>query len=288
MTAQTLRGALADAVRRLVAAGVADAAGDARRLLSAATQTLAPGADEPISPAAARQFETFIGQRELRVPVSQILGWREFYGRRFQVSGQVLDPRPETECLVEVALRAPFSRVLDLGTGSGCILLTLLAERPGSWGVGIEKSADALRVAMENRDALGLAGPAVLRHGDWYKGVVGAVAPGFPGFDLIVANPPYIAAAEMPALQPEVRDHEPRAALTDEGDGLGAYRAIAAGVMDHLQAGGRLIVEIGASQAAAVTEILAGTGLRDISVHPDLDGRDRVVSALAPAKKPAD
>jgi release factor glutamine methyltransferase len=222
------------------------------------------------------EFMVDIRARAGGMPVSALLGYREFYGRRFTVTQDVLDPRPETECLVELALQEDFAEVLDLGTGTGCILLTLLAERPGATGVGTDISARALDVARGNAAALGVDGRLWLTESDWFRWVDGR-------FDLIVSNPPYIAAGEMAGLAPEVRDHDPHGALTDGGDGLGAYRAIAAGLGDHLAPGGRVLLEIGPTQGAAVTGLLQAAGLQQVAIHPDLDGRDRVVSARNPA-----
>jgi release factor glutamine methyltransferase len=185
------------------------------------------------------------------------------------VTSDVLDPRPETETLVAAALEEPFVRVLDLGLGSGCILLTLLAERPGATGLGVDLSPAALEVAGRNAVRIGVSDRATLALSNWFQNVDGL-------FDLIVSNPPYIALAEMPGLQPEVRDWEPRLALTDEGDGLGAYRAILAGAASHLAPQGRLMVEIGPTQAEAVAEIGAAHGFAPPEVRRDLDGRARV------------
>ncbi|KAA8606307.1 SAM-dependent methyltransferase [Salipiger aestuarii] len=276
-------GLLAAATRRLTQAGIPDAGRDARRLLAHALNVPAgrltlflPG---PVAPDRAADFETLIARRAAREPVSHLIGRRQFYGRDFLVNADVLDPRPETEMLIEAALSAPFANVLDLGTGSGCILLTLLAESERATGLGTDLSPRALDVAFWNRNALRLETRAALAGGSWYD----ALPPAQTLFDLIVSNPPYIAAREMPDLAPEVRDHEPRMALTDEGDGLAAYRAIAAGAPRHLVAGGRVLVEIGPEQGGAVTALFAGAGLCDIAVLVDLDGRDRVVAGrLAP------
>ena len=204
------------------------------------------------------------------VPMSHILGYREFYGRRFNVDKRVLDPRPETECLISQALSADFSEILDLGTGSGAIAITLMAERPMATAVATDVSPAALEVAGANAAALGVTDRIHFECSSWYDAVGGT-------YDLIVSNPPYIAAGEMDDLQIEVRQHEPRIALTDEGDGLTAYRAIAAGAPDHLTPGGRLIVEIGPTQGASVAQMMQNAGLQQIRVIPDLDGRDRVV-----------
>jgi release factor glutamine methyltransferase len=261
---------------RLAAAGIPDPMRDARLLLAharglGADRLTLHMADAP-DPAAATRFDSLITARAARAPLSHLTGQRLFWGRSFQVSPAVLDPRPETETLVALALSAPFARVLDLGTGSGCILLSLLADRPAASGVGADLSPGALQVASGNAARLGLSGRAAFVQSDWCAGVTGT-------YDLIVSNPPYIAAAEMPALSPEVRDHEPHLALTDGADGLTAYRALAAQTPAHLAPGGRLLLEIGPTQGAAVAQILAQAGFRAITCHSDMDGRDRVIAA---------
>ncbi len=261
----------------LARAGVAAPRTDARLLLAHASgvsrDRMILMGDMPISNYLADTYTALLMRRAKRVPVSQITGSREFYGRAFAVTPDVLDPRPDTETLIEQALAARFERVLDLGTGSGCILLTLLAERPAATGLGTDLSATALTVARGNADALQLSDRAEFLTSDWFSAVEGQ-------FDLIVSNPPYIAESEMATLEPEVRDHEPRFALTPGGDGLDAYRAIAAGVSAHLAPSGRLILEIGPTQASAVSALLSAAGLSQITVHCDLDRRDRVVEAF--------
>lgn len=263
--------------RRLEAAGVPDPGTDARRLLAhalgMAPDRLVLALPEPLPPEAAVRLEAALERRAAREPVSHILGLRAFWGRDFAVSPDVLDPRPETEALVACALARPFGRVLDLGTGSGCILLSLLAERPGATGLGVDCSAAALAVAQANAARLGV-GRAEFALSDWFSAVAGR-------FDLIVANPPYIAAAEMAGLAPELRLYEPRGALTDEGDGLSAYRAIAAGLGAHLAPGGRFLAEFGAGQGPEVAQILERAGLGRVALHPDLDGRPRFAEARA-------
>ena len=216
-----------------------------------------------------------VAQRASRMPLSQVLGYRDFYKHRFIVTRDVLDPRPDTETLIETALRAPFTRLLDLGTGSGCILLSLLAEQPAATGLGTDISKAALDVAGQNATALGLTGRAAFIQSNWFANVTGQ-------FDLIVSNPPYISASEMDDLQPEVRLFEPRGALTDEADGLSAYRIIACNAQSRLVTGGRLIFEIGPSQGAVVSALFESAGFTDIQVIPDLDGRNRVVSGKNP------
>ncbi len=215
-------------------------------------------------------------RRRMGEPASHIVGSRAFYGRDFFVDGRVLDPRPETETLVDAALDAPFTEVLDLGTGSGALIVTLLAERPDSLGIATDISSDALEVAQQNAVTHGTVDRIGFVESDWFQGVGGL-------FDLIVSNPPYIAADEMDDLQPEVRLYEPRIALTDEADGLSAYRKIVAGAPGHLTPGGRLIVEIGPTQARAVSQMMKDAGFRGVVVTLDLDGRDRVVQGIWPA-----
>lgn len=272
---RSVQSLIAETVSQLDQVGVTDPNRDARLLVA-----LSLGIDvgrltlhlhDPVEEGTVERAQALVERRKAREPMSHILGYREFYGRRFDVGPDVLDPRPETETLIEAALSHPFGRVLDLGTGSGCILLTLLAEREGSSGVGVDLSDAALTVACRNAEALGVTDQATFARSDWYQGVEGQ-------FDLIVSNPPYIALEEMASLAPEVQKHEPRMALTDEADGLTFYRRIVSGCMDHLEPDGRLLVEIGPTQAAVVSGMMDKAELSDVTVMRDLDGRDRVVS----------
>lgn len=274
----TIAEALVQATARLAEAGVPGAARDARVLLG---HVLGCGASEltlrgqdPLIDAAISAFDTAIAARMARQPVAQITGGRDFYGRRFEVTPDVLDPRPDTETLIACALDLPWNTVLDLGTGSGCILLTLLAERAGASGLGVDVSPAAIAVARRNATALAVDADFAESH--WFDGVTGR-------FDLIVSNPPYIAANELPDLAPEVRDHEPLIALSPGGDGLDAYRQIGERALAHLAPGGHLVVEIGASQSAGVTAILQKAGFAAPRVHRDINGRDRVIVARAGA-----
>ena len=266
---------LAKGVRQLTDAGVPDAPRDARRLLAHAVGIEAGRLTlilpEPVTQEAEARFAALLQRRAGREPVSHLLGYREFYGRRFKVTRNVLDPRPETEILIEVALQDAFASVIDLGTGSGCILLTLLAEMPEARGVGTDLSEDACRVAEDNMHALDLGERAAILRTSWADGIEGQV-------DLVVSNPPYIGLDEMDSLSPEVHDHEPHMALTDGGDGLSAYREISQQAAGLLRVGGRLIVEIGPTQAVAVAQMFADNGFEKVRVIQDLDGRDRVVS----------
>ena len=272
--------ALRAAIPRLREAGIPDAARDARALLAhamgVAPDRLTLHLADDLDPAVVAALEPLIAARLRHQPVAQIIGHRLFWGRSFLVTPDVLDPRPDTETLVAAALAGPFDRVLDLGTGSGCILLTLLLERPAATGLGVDLSPAALTVAERNRQRFGLQTRATLQAGNWFDGLTGT-------FDLIVSNPPYIAAAEMAGLAPDVRDWEPHVALTPGGDGLAACRAIAAGAGAHLAPGGRLIVETGPTQGPAVAALMQAAGLAQVTILPDLDGRDRIVSGRAAA-----
>ena len=274
MTTVTGATALRAGIQRLAEAGVPDPARDARLLLAhawgVAPDRLTLSLPDPLPDDAALRFDAALARRAARVPVSQIIGYRAFWGRDFIVTPDVLDPRPETETLIALALGCPFARLLDLGTGSGAIAVTLLAERPQARGVATDLSPAALTVAARNAAALGVGDRLALHHADWFDGITGT-------FDLIVSNPPYIDAAEVESLSPEVRVHEPRMALTPGPDGLAPYRVLAAQAPAHLAPGGRLIVEIGPTQGAAVAGFLRDAGFSAVSVHTDLDGRDRCV-----------
>lgn len=218
--------------------------------------------------AAEEMLQDALQKRAAGMPVSKIIGLRDFWKRSFTVTPDVLDPRPDTETLVEAALAVPFETVLDLGTGSGCILISLLDERPQSTGLGVDISDAALQVARVN----GASTPnARFMRSNWFDGVTGR-------FDLIVSNPPYVTRAEWETLAPEVRAHDPRIALTDEGDGLGAYRHIIAHAPQFLEAGGHVMVEIGFTQGAQVAALFEGAGLTDVKVLQDMTGKDRVIT----------
>lgn len=280
MHAQVL---LAQGVRALQAEGIDGAARDARWLmayaLDVAHDRLTLALAEPVTEAQESRFRDAIAARLTRQPVAQITGQRLFWGRSFQVTPDVLDPRPETETLIAAALERPFSRVLDLGTGSGAILLTLLAERPDTTGLGVDLSPEALAVAQTNAEALGVHVRAAFRQSDWFSDVSGM-------FDLILSNPPYIPHSAVDDLAPETRDWEPRMALVPmgcDGSGLGAYRRIAEGVLPHLAPGGGVIVEFGLGQGPDVAAIFTQAGLIGAQVLDDMTGRARAVLATAPA-----
>ncbi len=268
--------------RALNAAGIEGAAGDARRLmahaLGVAPERLTMALGDEITADQQAAFDAALAARAAHQPVAQITGRRQFWRHEFRVTRDTLDPRPETELLVAAALEEPFARVIDLGTGTGCILLSLLADMPFATGTGTDLSEAALAVAGKNAAALGLTSRLRLIPSDWFAQVDGV-------FDLIVSNPPYIAEAEMAGLAPEVRDWEPHGALTPGGDGLDAYRALARGAGARLLPGGRVLFEIGPTQGAAVSELLAAQGFERIEIRRDLDGRDRVVIGRKPAQE---
>lgn len=279
MSAATGNALLREGIVRLRDAGIENAPKDARRLLAhalgVAPDRLTLALHDPVPQDAYPRFRAAVEQRARFQPVAQIIGQRQFWGRAFKVTRDTLDPRPETEILVAAALEAPFDTILDLGTGTGCILLSCLCARPSARGLGTDVSQAALAVAQENAQLHDLSARTELRLSDWFDAVTGR-------YDLIVSNPPYIAAAEMAGLSRDVLEWEPHGALSPGGDGLDAYRMIAKGVMAHLNPGGRVIVEIGPTQAAAVCNVFAKQGLDVAPVRNDLDGRDRVVIARRP------
>ncbi len=275
----TANEALIAAIQALRAADVPDGANDARILMAHAlgidrARLTLVLRDDVVNDAMIR-FSMAIDARCARKPVSHIIGVREFYRRNFIVTADVLDPRPDTELLVETTLSTGFQTVLDLGTGSGCILLSLLAENKSATGQGTDTSPAALNIAQQNATRLGLENRSRFQRSDWFDNIEGQ-------FDVIVSNPPYITAAEMPALSPEVRNWEPLIALTPGGDGLDAYRAITAQSMPYLNANGRLIVEIGQLQAAEVKALFGAAGFDGITCLQDMDGRNRVVMGNKP------
>lgn len=272
--------AMATATAQLRAAGVPDPARDARLLLAHAAKVDAARitliAPDELTPEISERYDQLIALRAVRVPVSQIIGAREFYGRSFAISRDVLDPRPETETLIDAALSEPFETVLDLGTGSGCILVTLLAETPAARGLGVDISEAACLHASANAHRHNVAKRAEVLKSDWFDMVEGR-------FDLIVSNPPYLAAEEMADVSPELSLHEPRLALTDEADGLSVYRLIAGQAPRYLTTTGRVLVEIGSTQGPSVRDIFRDSGWGSVAILHDLDGRDRVVFAQNPA-----
>jgi len=278
----TLVGAWKAARERLKAAGVDQPAIDARLMLEAgAGVTRLDILTDPHRELDAQQVATFDGyveRRARREPVSHILGRKGFWKIMLSVTPDVLTPRPDTESLLDVVLPAypegmRFS-VLDLGVGSGAILLAILAERPAARGLGVDTSEEALAVARENAANLDLNDRAAFLRGDWTAGL------GDDSFDVVVSNPPYIPTAHIETLDPEVRDHEPRLALDGGEDGLDAYRLLAPEILRVLKPGGLLAVEIGHDQSAAVEALFRAAGAAQVRTVKDLALRDRVVTGF--------
>ena len=218
-------------------------------------------------------FKTLLEKRLKFQPISQIIGQRYFWKSKFLVTSDVLDPRPDTETLIEHALSlGKFNRILDLGTGSGCILLSLLNEYKEANGIGIDISKKALNIAKKNADLLNLKHRALFKLGNWCENIAGK-------FDLIVSNPPYISEYEMTKLSKDVLNWEPRIALTPEGDGLEAYKYILNGAKKLLKPNGKLILEIGYNQRDDVSNLLKSNNYKNITFIKDINNKDRIISA---------
>lgn len=270
---------LRDAAQRLAAAGVEDAPREARLLLQAASG-ISPAAlvafpERSVEAAVLAAFHRLLERRERREPMAQILGLREFWSLRFRVTADTLDPRPDSETLVQAVLdrvpdRAADLRLVDFGTGTGCLLLALLHELPNATGLGVDLSAAALAVAAENARDLGLEGRATFRRGNWDEGIA-------PVFDIVISNPPYIESAAIAGLQPEVARFEPRLALDGGADGLDAYRKLLPAAARLLRPGGFAAFEVGMGQADSALAIGVAGGLRHIATMPDLSGIPRVL-----------
>ncbi|MDE5950423.1 MAG: peptide chain release factor N(5)-glutamine methyltransferase [Acetatifactor sp.] len=268
--------------RRLLEAGVEEAQLDARLLLERICgtdrNTLLAHGDREVSEQEWQAYENTIARRCQRIPLQHILGSQEFMGLEFEVNEHVLVPRQDTEILVEEVLRElqDGMRVLDLCTGSGCILISLLRYSNECQGVGADISPEALEVARRNAEKL-LGGEReyIFLESDLLQRVEGR-------FDIIVSNPPYIRRREIDSLMPEVRDHDPRLALDGGEDGLDFYRRIAAECPAYLCGGGRLYLEIGCDQGDAVQELLLQQGFREVNVVQDYAGLDRVVYGCWP------
>ncbi len=283
----TLGAAARAGQRDLASAGIEDAGRDARLLLVAAagcsTADIIAHPERPLPEEARERFAAMLGRRRGHEPVSRILGEREFYGRRFLLSRETLDPRPDSETLIETALgiaeragwREKPIRILDIGTGTGCLLLTLLAELPQARGLGTDISADALETARKNAGVLGVNDRAQFEIHDVLDGIQDR-------YDLVISNPPYIASGEIAGLSPEVRVFDPRAALDGGADGLDIYRRIAAGLDGVLD--GAALVEVGAGQAKAVALLLqqafVKTRKAELTIHSDLGGHERCVALV--------
>lgn len=267
--------------RRLAEAGKEPAALEARHLIEGATGLssldLLTRADGPLGDEHAARLQELVERRLQDEPVSRILGRSGFYGLDLMVTPDVLDPRADTENLVDAALtflretQVSSPRILDLGTGSGAILCALLRSVSDAQGLGVDLSRAACAVAGKNLELCGLADRGSIVCGDWTD-AIGA------SFDLIVSNPPYVGLAEAAALEPEVARFDPPLALFAGADGLDCYRRLAGDIARLLKPGGGAFLEIGWRQAQAVGEILSRGGFRHVAIGKDLSGRDRVVA----------
>lgn len=279
MSDTTLLTAWKAAQARLKAGRIDSPAIDARLLLEAATGAgrvdILTDPYRAVTPEQAAALDAMVERRLRREPVSRILGRKGFWKILLTVTPDVLSPRPDTETLLDVVLKAKTEReaftACDLGTGSGAILLALLAERPAAKGVGTDVSSEALAVARENAANLDLNGRATFIRTDWAAGFADA------SFDVVLSNPPYIPTGDIPGLDPEVRDHDPHLALDGGADGLDAYRALAPEIARILKPGGLYAVEIGWDQGEAVSALFTAAGL-EAKVVKDLADRDRVVT----------
>ncbi len=261
--------------KQLAEAGIEDAARDARWLMAHVLDVdisrLVLSGPDPVSQDQLTRFNKLVDARCQHQPVSQIIGYREFWGRRFIVTPDVLDPRPETETLLDMALGlSGIETALDLGTGSGILAISLAAEIPDIKVTATDISESAIAVAKDNAEAIGVAPKIDFIRSDWFKNVTGK-------FDLIVSNPPYITESEMLEISEDVRDWEPKLALTPGGDGLDAYRAISASLGKYLKADGTALFEIGHLQGNDVSTIFRDAGFNSVHVNKDLNGHDRVV-----------
>ncbi|WEX76771.1 peptide chain release factor N(5)-glutamine methyltransferase [Sinorhizobium numidicum] len=280
--AETLDSILAESRDRLRAAGIESAALDARHLISGllglSLAVLMVRGGEPISATNAQRIRAAVARRAAREPVYRILGEREFFGLRLKLSKETLEPRPDTETLVDcliphvrrVVARKGSCRIIDLGTGTGAICLALLDAVLEARGLGTDISEDALATALENAQRNGLAERFEALRSNWFEAVEGR-------FDVIVSNPPYIRSKVLEELEPEVRLHDPAAALDGGDDGLDAYRAIALHADRHLETDGVIGLEIGFDQKQAVTALFEAQGFRLRGSAKDLGGNDRVL-----------
>ncbi len=277
---------LRDTAVALTAAGIDNVRFEARLLLGRAAglsveQLVAHGGN-PAPAGVVAAMRELTGRRVRREPMAYILGEREFWGLPFKVSPAVLVPRPDSETLIETVLdllpeRERPLRILDLGVGSGCLLLTLLKEYPRATGVGVDASSEALAIAGENAETLGVAPRVRLAVDDWRRAGWASRLEG--PFDLLVSNPPYIETSTITALMPEVANHEPRLALDGGPDGLEAYRIIAAAAPGLIVPGGWALVEGGEGQAIDISRIFSAAGMSPRPPRKDLGGVERVVAS---------
>ncbi|MCR9268814.1 MAG: peptide chain release factor N(5)-glutamine methyltransferase [Hyphomonadaceae bacterium] len=282
MSQPTYSAALSSGTKQLIEAGLEEAALKAKLLLMNAAESDATDlilrAEEPVSDSAYRQYERFIEQAAAHKPIQHIIGEAAFFDFTLRVDSRALIPRPDSECVVELALRRlPDDHeimIVDLGTGTGALLLAILQARPRACGIGVEQSEAAAQLADLNRKRV-LERPDRMSvfHGSW------ADWRGWAQCDLIVSNPPYIRSDVIPTLAPEVRDYEPAEALDGGADGLTAYREIIALAANTMKSGAHLVFEIGFDQKQAVSELLIEAGFTDLEHKRDLGGNDRAIAA---------
>lgn len=281
----TLGTLMTEAVAALRDAGIENARMDARILLSDAagvdSSRIAAWPEDTVTMDKAKTFRNMVARRLKHEPVSRILGQRDFWRHSFRLSPETLDPRPDSETIVELALDwledANAPTVLDFGTGTGCLLLSIIGDLQNASGLGVDISEGAVTCARENANRLGLADQVEFRVSDWDSAITDAERKG--RFDLIVSNPPYITQADMEKLSPEVRQYDPRLALTDEGDGLGAYRILSQAAFSLVKPAGFVIFEIGQGQEKDVSRLLVEAGFVGIEYREDLGGIVRCVAA---------
>jgi release factor glutamine methyltransferase len=275
---QSVEGMLRDATTVLGAAGIEEPHRDARILLAHVLGVDLAGLlrrrSGPVTAGEAERFDQLVKRRAARAPAAVLLGHREFWSLDFLVTSETLIPRPESELIIEAAVGLrpdrKVGRILDLGTGTGCLLLAALTEFPGAWGLGVDRSAAAAMVAQRNAQRLGLSDRGAIMVGGWTDAIAGR-------FDLLLCNPPYIQAADIADLMPEVALHEPHLALDGGADGLDPYRILFPDLHRILAPGGTALFEFGLGQAAALLDLAGQAALTIIAVPEDLAGHPRVM-----------
>jgi len=269
---------LRDATAALGAAGIEAPHREARILLAHALGVDLAGLlrrrTDPVAPREAERFASLVARRAAHVPAALLLGHREFWSLDFIVTPDTLIPRPDSELIIEVAVGLhpdrKLGRILDLGTGTGCLMLAALTEFPDAWGLGVDRSAAAAMVARRNTQRLCLSDRATIMVGSWTEAIIGR-------FDLLLCNPPYIESADIAGLMPEVAVHEPHLALDGGADGLDPYRRLFPDLHRCLAPGGVALFEFGAGQAAALLDLAGEAGLTIVGVRDDIAGHPRVM-----------
>lgn len=271
-----------DAARQLEDAGVDNPILDARILVCNALgierSQMTAEATRVLTQEETASIKALIGRRCRREPIGRILGTREFWSLPFNLNDATLEPRPDSETLVELVVKEFANHsdldILDAGTGTGCLLLAILHELPEATGVGVDIAPNAVDQARDNANNLGLQARAAFRISDWLDNIVA------DRFDLIISNPPYVKSGDIPTLMPEVRNYDPKTALDGGADGLEAYRQLIPQLSERLKPKGTVIFEIGQGQATAVSELLVQNQFKDITLHMDLSGIERCVKAI--------